>query len=192
VSTRNCASRAAIERPRLAAADHENYGISIGIFVCGLALVEPVRAAEVARVSLPPRPGPPKLFLKALQFIERSQQRPSLQPAVVSIRDETYDAAAAADRGFKFEYRFDTADARSRDVSRRCAFGVDLKPARLGRARAMRQLLQNGFDARSGLQVPRESQNIAPEALGAKQVLQRAIVFFRQRGFKLHKPVRRP
>ena len=43
-------------KPGLSSADDERFGIAVGIFGGGLAQVEPVRAAKVARIGLALRP----------------------------------------------------------------------------------------------------------------------------------------
>src|SRR5581483_1676237 len=104
-----------------------------GISVRRVALVEPVRSAEIPRIGLSARTGRALLLLKTFQFLERSQQGPRLQPAaVIGIRDQPQDAVAASNRGFELEYRLDRIGAGARHPARRRAIGIDLEIRRLG------------------------------------------------------------
>ncbi len=99
-------------KPGLAAADHQHGGVAITVVARGVAQVEPVRPAEIARIGLPPRPRRAELLLKAFQFIERGEQRPCRQPvAVGGIGDEPQDAAATAKRGLEMEDGLDRVGA---------------------------------------------------------------------------------
>jgi hypothetical protein len=62
----------------MSAADHHNRRIMVGIFGRGLAQVEPVRSAKIARIGLAAGPRGSERFLEAFQFFERRQQRPGL------------------------------------------------------------------------------------------------------------------
>jgi hypothetical protein len=64
--------------PGLPAADHQHGRVAVRIGGGCLAQIEPVRAAEVARVGLPGRPRLADALLVALDRVERGQQRPGL------------------------------------------------------------------------------------------------------------------
>ena len=126
-----------MREPGLAAADHEHGRIAVGIAGRRLAQVEPVGAAKIARIGVAARARDAELLLKTLEFAELGQQRPGLQPvAVVRIRDQPDDAAAAPDAGFELEDRLDRVGAGAHHLARRGAVGIDRKAARRGAAGA--------------------------------------------------------
>ena len=177
-------------QPGLAAADHQHRRIAVGIFGLGLAQVEPVRAAKIARIGVAARPRDAELFLKTLQFFQRRQQRPGFQPAAVAgIRGQPHNAVAAALPGFELEDRLDRAGAGARHLARRRAIGIDRKPAGRGADGVSLQLLQDRVRAVDGLDVPAQRQHVAPIAVGMKQRFQRAVVRLRERVLELRQPV---
>ena len=70
-------------QPGLAAADHQHVGIAVGIVGRGLAQIEPVGAAKIARIGAATRPLGADLLLEALEFVKFGQQRPGLEPVAV-------------------------------------------------------------------------------------------------------------
>ena len=83
----------------MSAADHQHGRVAVGISVRGVALVEPVRSAEIAGIGVAARAGRALLLLEAFQLFQRGQQGPRLQAvAVAGIRDQAQDAVAAAER----------------------------------------------------------------------------------------------
>ena len=105
-------------KARLSAADNEHGRLTVGIFCGGLAQIEPIRSAKIARIGLALRPGSSEPLLVSFDFVERRQQRPPLEGASV-IGGEPQHAAAAPLCGFKAEDRFDRVDAGAPDVARR-------------------------------------------------------------------------
>ena len=179
-------------KPGVSAADHQHVGIAVGIFGRLLAQVEPVGAAKVARIGLAARPQGSELLLKALQLVERGEQRPRLQPvAVGGIRDQPQDAAAAAHRGFEFEDRLDRDGAGAGHPAWRGPIGVDLEIRWLCARCERLQLAEDRVRAIPGLQRPAQRQHVAPITVGVEQVSQCAVVRARQRGVELRQPVLR-
>src|SRR4029434_6106465 len=60
----------------LAAADPEHGGSAVGIAGRGLAQIEPVGAAKIARIGVAARPIDAELLLEALEFAKLRQERP--------------------------------------------------------------------------------------------------------------------
>src|SRR5260370_20179615 len=97
---------------RKAAADPQYIRLAVGKFGGGLAEVEPVRPAKIARIGLAAGARGSQLLLKALQFVERFEQRPGFHPvAVVGLRDQPQDAAVTALSAFKGEDLVDRVGA---------------------------------------------------------------------------------
>jgi hypothetical protein len=57
-------------QPRLAGADDQHRRIAVKIGLAADALIQPIVAAEVARIGFPARPTRADLLLEALQFLE--------------------------------------------------------------------------------------------------------------------------
>jgi hypothetical protein len=113
-------------QPGLSAADHQHIGVAVGIFGGGLAQVEPVGPAEVARIGLSAWTCMALLLLEALQFLECRQQRPGLQPvAIAGIGDQPHDAVATAGRRLEFEDRLDRGGAGAHHPAGGGALGID-------------------------------------------------------------------
>ena len=175
-------------KPGLAAADDQHGRIAVGVGGGGLAQVEPVGAAEIARIGLALRPRLADLLLVALDLVERGEQRPCLElsPSPAS-GDEPQHAAAAALRGFEPEDRFDrSVPAR---VTRRGAVrsGSILKPW-AGRPACAFSSLTIASRAVDRADVPGQRQHIAPMAVRMKQLFQRRVARLRERALELRQP----
>ena len=139
--------------PGLPAADDENSRIVFGIAGGVFAQVEPVGAAKIPRIGAATRACDAELLLKSLEFAELGQQRPRLElVAVVSIRDQPDDTAAASDPGLELEDRLDRVGAGPHHLARRRAVGIDGKAGGDSARGVKLQLLQDGIRAvdRSG------------------------------------------
>ena len=162
----------------------------VGIGGRRLAQIEPVRPAEVARIGVAAGTRGAELFLKAFELAELGQERPGFQRvAVISVREQAHDAAAAADRGFESEHRLDGVGAGAHHLARRPALGIDGKAARHRASNVRPQLPQDRSRAVDGLDVPAQRQHIAPIAIGVEQRIQQAVVGARQRVLELGEPI---
>ena len=65
-------------KPRLARTNHQHNGVSAGEGFCLFALIEPIIAAEIARIGFSAGPALAGFFLKTLEFFKRRQQNPGL------------------------------------------------------------------------------------------------------------------
>ena len=119
-------------KPGLSAADDKHGRVAVGIAGGCLAQVEPVGAAKIARIGVAARALDAELFLETFEFAKLGQQRPGLEAvAVVRIRDQADDAAAASDLGLELEDRLDRVGARAHHLARRGAVGID-RQSRVG------------------------------------------------------------
>src|SRR5581483_12066303 len=104
---------------------HEHHRIATRVFGVGLAQVEPVRAAEVARVRLPDRAQLADALLVALDLVERGVEGPGLERAALALGKQAQHAAAASDARLEAEERLERARSGALRVARRGALGVD-------------------------------------------------------------------
>ncbi len=177
-------------KPGLSAADHQHIGVAVGIFGGGLAQVEPVGPAEVARIGLAAWPRMALLLLETLQLFQCRQQRPGLQPvAIAGIGDQPHDTVAATGRRLEFEDRLDRLSAGAHHSAGRGALGIDAEVMRRAAAGMRGQFLEDREGAVDGLDVPAQRQHVAPVAVGMEKRLQQHIVGARQRILELHKPI---
>jgi hypothetical protein len=162
----------------LAPAHDEHDRIPIEILGRGLPEIEPVGASEIARIAAARRTQLPDPFLEPLQFLQRREQRPSLQRvAIVGVGSRPQDSAAAALGGLESEDRFDRLGARTRHIAGRRAVAIDTETSRAGVAGVGFELSENGGPAVDRPDAPGQGQHIAPMAIGMKQALeQRAVV----------------
>ncbi len=176
-------------KPCLPAAHDQHGGVPVRIFGGGIAQIEPVRPAEVARIGFALRPRPADAFLHAAQFIERSEQRPRLwRLSISAIRSQAQHAAAAADGGFEAEDRFERFRARARHAPRRRSLRVHLKARRLGARGVRLQLACNAIETADGPDLPRQREHIAPMAIGMEQCFEGLLVGARNRLLELREP----
>ena len=172
----------------LAAADDENFGIAVGVGGGRQALVEPVGAAEIARVGFAGRAArAADVLLVALDLVERGEQVPGFEFAAVG--GEADDAVAAGLRGLEGEDGFDGVDAGAGDLARRRALGVDaeVRGGELGGG-----CLQLGKDFRragDGADVPGQRQHVAPVAVGVEERGERGLISRAERAFEAGEPV---
>ncbi len=174
----------------LSAADDEHGGIMIVVSSRGFSQIEPVRPAKIPRIGVAARTLGAELLLKTLELAKLRQQRPGLwRVAIVGIRDQPDNSAAAPHTSLELEDRFDRVGARAHHLARRPAVRIDRKRRRHGAAGVGPQLFQDLVRAVDGLDVPAQCQHVAPVALLVKQGFQRAVIGLSQRGFELRQPV---
>ena len=116
----------------------------------------------------------PSCSSKPFSSSKRGQQRPGLQAvAVVGIRDQPDDAAAAPDLGFELEDRLDRSRCRRASP---CAARRDRDRSQSRWAPRCGPAACSAFRMASraveGLEVPAQRQHVAPVAVGMEQRLQ--------------------
>ena len=174
----------------LAAADHEDGRVAVGIGGRCVAQVEPVGAAKIARIGVAARAIDAELFLKTLEFAKLGQQCPGFQPvAIVRIGDQADDAAAAPDIGLELEDGLDCVGAGAHHLARRGAVRVDCKAAGHRAAGQRRQRFQDRVGAIERLDVPAQRQHVAPIAVGVEQLIQQGVIGLSERFLELCKPI---
>ncbi len=157
-------------QPRLATADHEHRGITIGIRACGVALVEPVGAVEIARVRLATRPGLAELFLMATQRFERGEEHPGFErTACAGIGRQAQHAVAGTDRGVEGEDGLDCRDAHSADLPRCRPCGIDAESSCTRLTLPMAQGVHEHVGTADRAVVPGEREQVAPVAVVMEQ-----------------------
>ena len=65
-------------KPRLARANYQHNGVAVREGFCLFALIEPIIAAEIARIGFSAGPALTGFFLKTREFLKRRQQHPGL------------------------------------------------------------------------------------------------------------------
>ena len=182
-----CAEPRRDGKTRLSAANDQHIRVTIRESRHRLALIEPVRPAEVARVRLPARPQRPGALFVSLQLVERGAECPCFH-AVTAV-DEADNATAAAKSGLETKQRFGVLRTGTRDLTRRGAVRVERE---VGGADVVRLRAQRRCDrlrAAHRLDGPRERQHIAPIAVGNEEILQRSRVGASERALELREPL---
>ena len=103
-------------KARLAAADHEDGGVAVGVGLALAALIEPVVAAEIARVGLARWPALADVLLETFQLLERGEEHPGPDRIAASprvVRNQPNDAVAAAKHRLELEDGLDHVDAET-------------------------------------------------------------------------------
>ena len=171
----------------LAAADNEHRGLAIVIGARLAQPVGPVLGAEIARaVGL--GPDAECLFVSS-EFFQCRDDRPGAQAG--GIGRETDNAGAGSERSLECKQRFDGFGAGARDPARWRPLRGDVEVSRRGARECFAQRRGDGRAATHCLYRPRESQHVAPEAVGMEQVCSRVGVICLQRGFEARKPMLR-
>ena len=180
-------------KPGLSAADDQHRRIVVAVIGCGLPQIEPIGAAEIARIGGAIGPRPADRFLEPFKFVECGQQRPRLERvAAARIGRKRQYAAAAPLGGLEFEDRFDRAGTGAGDRARRRAVGIDPEIRRTGAAAIGLQRTKNGVRAVDRADLPGQGQQVAPIAVGMEQRPQRRVIRFRQRPLELSEPILNP
>ena len=149
----------------LAAAHHQNRRVVIDIGRRLAPLIEPVLAAEVARVALGVAHRARPAVGIAVQFLERGEQRPGAPRAVGCVLDKTNHAVGTAKSGLELEDRLNAVGsgpahaARCRTLDR----NMEVRGPRARQRRCERSLDRRR--ASLGLQPPGEGEDIAPVAV---------------------------
>ena len=155
--------------PGLPAADDQHGRVAVGVGGGCLAQVEPVRAAEIARVGLAGRPRPADPLLVALDLVERGEQRPGLRRAAVGAGTSRSTPLPRPCAVSKLKIASIGARAGARHLARRGALRIEPEAGR--RAARMRAFSSRAIASRAvdRPDVPGERQHVAPVAVGVKQ-----------------------
>ena len=172
-------------KPRLPRANHQHNGVSAGEGFCLFALIEPIIAAEIARIGFSARPALAGFFLKTLEFFKRCQQHPGLCGV---IQRQPQHAIASAKAGFKMEDRFNHLKAKPLHAARRCACFRQREAMRPNRRLRLCQRYRDIMRAHMRRDVPGEGEQIAPMALGRKKRSEASRISRLKRGFKTLQP----
>ena len=152
----------------LAAADHNDCRIVVGVGARSGETVAPVLRAEVAYAVVRLRRAAAECLLVSLEFFQRRDDRPCAQPRR-SIGNKPDNAGAGTEGGFEFEQGLDGFRSGARQPARRCSLCRKMKMSRL---RARECFAQHCLDCRpagQSLDGPGEGQHVAPETVGQKQ-----------------------
>ena len=171
----------------VAAANDQHIGVTVGAGGVGDAPVKPVRPLKIARVRLTARPAAAGVFFKAFDLVCGGEQGPGLVLAIAAgVRVQTQQALRAQASGFEAEKSFDDFGTGAGDAARRCALGIDFKKggvcriascvARSGPRAVCAQCRSDGLGPTEGLDVPGQSQQIAPMRVRPEQGFESCVV----------------
>lgn len=167
------------QEPSLAAADHDDRGVEIGIGARFGETIEPICGAAL------------EFFFVAPEFVQIRVQRPGAQPAL-AIGDKAENAVSRAKCSREFEDCLNAFAVRTADPAQRRAARRNTKIRGLCAGKRLSRHRLDRRPACHGLDVPSKSQHIAPEAIDQEQLgCHRGIVRLQGR-FECHEPVRRP
>jgi hypothetical protein len=171
-------------QPGVPAADHQHRRIAVAVFAAGFAPVQPVRPGKIARVRLALRPQLAHLLLVSAELGERGEQRPRF----LRLREKSQHAGARPFGGLEPEDGLDAFFAGPRRVARRGALPIEAESVRTG-AHGLLEARHHGVGAAYGADIPCECQQVAPVAIGMKQIAQCRAVALAQGALELPQPV---
>ena len=115
------AERGGDRQASLPAADDQHGGLAVLVALIRVALLLPVRAAEIARIGFTGRPPLADLLLESLELVQAGHDLERLRRVA---REQPDDTEAAADLRLELEDSFDDVGAGPVDATRRrAAFG---------------------------------------------------------------------
>src|SRR5438552_2191421 len=152
-----------------------------------LALIEPVRPTEIARVYVVLMSRPAELPLVALDLIERGQQCPGLWRSAVL--DEPHHAVAPAAVGLERNDCFDRLRTDARHPAWRGAVLSDPEALRPGTGRPLLQRAHHRVAAAERLDRPGKREHVSPLAIRPEQASQAPVVGPGTRLLAIREPV---
>ena len=148
-------------------------------------MIEPIIAAEIARIGFSARPALAGFFFKTCKFFKRRQQHPGLAWVFCWQAQHAITAPKPCGEG---EQRFDHLNAQTLDAPRRRASFSQCKVMRVSAGRCLRESRRDIGCTAMRSDIPGEGEQIAPMAVWCEKRSKAPRISRLQGGFKTLQP----